>query len=33
MAGKTGPEINKDLMPEIDALWTEVKRLATQAKR
>jgi chromosome partitioning protein len=33
MAGKTGPEINKDLLPEIDALWTEVKRLVTEATR
>jgi chromosome partitioning protein len=26
--GKTGPEFEKDLRPEIDALWSEVKRLA-----
>jgi chromosome partitioning protein len=29
--GKTGPEIDPDLRPEIDALWTEVKRLAGAA--
>lgn len=28
MAGKTGPEINKELLSEIDGLWAEVKRLA-----
>ena len=26
--GKTGPEIDKGLIPEIDALWSEVQRLA-----
>jgi hypothetical protein len=26
--GKSGPEIDPDLRPEIDALWIEVKRLA-----
>ena len=26
--GKTGPELEKDLRPEIDRLWSEVKRLA-----
>ena len=26
--GKTGPELDKDLRPEIDALWGEVKGLA-----
>ena len=26
--GKTGPEFERDLRPEIDALWGEVKRLA-----
>jgi chromosome partitioning protein len=26
--GKTGPEIEKDLRPEIDSLWAEVKSLA-----
>jgi chromosome partitioning protein len=31
MAGKTGPEIDKDLIPEIDALWSEVKRLTLEA--
>ncbi len=27
-AGKTGPEIEKSLKPEIDGLWAEVQRLA-----
>ena len=31
MAGKTGPEISKDLVPEIEALWGEVKRHAKGA--
>ena len=26
--GKTGPELDKDLRPEIGALWGEVKSLA-----
>jgi hypothetical protein len=26
MAGKTGPEITKELIPEIDGLWAEVKQ-------
>ena len=26
--GKTGPEFERDLRPEIDSLWSEVKRLA-----
>ena len=26
--GRTGPELDKDLRPEIDALWGEVKCLA-----
>jgi chromosome partitioning protein len=30
--GKTGPELDKRLRPEIDALWSEVKRLAGGAK-
>ncbi len=29
--GKTGAEISKDLMPEADALWVEVKRLANSS--
>jgi len=33
MAGKTGPEIEKELVSEIDGLWTEVKRLAAEAAR
>jgi chromosome partitioning protein len=28
--GKTGPEIEKDLRPELDSLWVEVKALATE---
>jgi chromosome partitioning protein len=32
MAGRTGPEICKELAPEIDALWAEVKRHALEAK-
>lgn len=28
VSGKTGPELEKDLRPEIDRLWSEVKRLA-----
>jgi chromosome partitioning protein len=28
LAGKTGPEIDKDLKPEIDNLWSEVRHLA-----
>ena len=28
MLGKTGAEIEKELRPEIDSLWSEVKRLA-----
>ncbi len=32
-AGKTGPEINSDLMHEIDSLWAEVKRLCGEASR
>lgn len=32
IAGKTGPEICKDLAPEIDALWAEVKRHALEAR-
>ncbi len=31
MAGKTGPEICKELLPEIDALWDEVKRHTKEA--
>ena len=27
--GKTGPEINKELVAEIDAVWSEVQRLAS----
>lgn len=30
--GKTGPEIDKDLQPEIDGLWSEVKRLAEKGR-
>jgi chromosome partitioning protein len=30
--GKTGPELDKRLRPEIDSLWSEVKRLAGGAK-
>jgi chromosome partitioning protein len=30
--GKTGPEIAKDLKPEVDALWSEVKRLAEKGR-
>ena len=30
--GKTGPEIAKDLKPEFDALWSEVKRLAEKGR-
>jgi len=26
--GKTGPELEKALRPEIDGLWSEVRRLA-----
>ena len=33
MAGRSGPEIEKDLVPEIDALWSEVKRYAMEAAR
>jgi chromosome partitioning protein len=29
--GKSGPEINKELAPEIDALWSEIKRHITEA--
>ena len=32
MAGRTGPEICKELVPEIDALWAEVKRHALEVK-
>jgi chromosome partitioning protein len=31
-AGRTGPEIDKELKPEIDALWSEVRRLAQSNK-
>lgn len=31
--GKTGPEVEKDLAPEIDAIWSEVKRLASSNSR
>lgn len=30
--GKTGPEIEKDLRPEIDGLWAEVKCLAQKGR-
>ena len=30
--GKTGPEFEKDLRPEIDGLWSEVKRLAENGR-
>ena len=30
--GKTGPELGKDLKPEFDALWNEVKRLAEKGR-
>ena len=30
--GKTGPELDRKLRPEIDSLWSEVKRLAGGAK-
>ncbi len=30
--GKTGPELDKELRPEIDAIWTEVKALATKGR-
>lgn len=30
--GKTGPEFEKDLRPEIDSLWSEVKRLAERGR-
>ena len=29
--GKTGPEIEKDLRPEVDALWVETQRLANSS--
>lgn len=32
-AGKVGFEIDKTLMPEVDGLWTEVKRLANQSQQ
>jgi chromosome partitioning protein len=31
-AGKTGPEIEKELQPEADALWTEVQALANKSQ-
>jgi chromosome partitioning protein len=31
--GKTGPEVEKALKPEIDGLWSEVKRLAERRAR
>ena len=30
--GKTGPEIGRDLKPEFDALWSEVKRLTEKGR-
>lgn len=30
-AGKVGPEIDKELWPEADALWSEVKALASKS--
>jgi len=30
-AGKVGPEIDKELKPEVDALWSEVQALAVSA--
>jgi chromosome partitioning protein len=30
--GRTGPELEKELKPEIDALWSEVRRLAQSSK-
>ncbi len=30
--GKTGPEIDKELRPEIDSLWNEVRALAEKGK-
>ncbi len=30
--GKTGPELDKKLRPEIDSLWSEVRRLSGGAK-
>jgi chromosome partitioning protein len=30
--GKTGPELEKELRPEIDSLWSEVKRLAENGR-
>jgi chromosome partitioning protein len=32
-AGKTGPEIDKGLQPEADALWIEVKKLAERGAK
>lgn len=32
-AGKTGPEIDKDLQPEVNALWAEVNAMASHGQK